>query len=319
VQELSVRGGGLRLAHAVSTGVFRGLARLWRPVRSSPERRPHTASDIIPRVMGTKSVRRFALALAFLCPGVSPAVVAAPSMPTGGLGVGEAGRPTEREDVAPVLQADTVWRLDKTEAVADHATKVLGQPQVVDGTQGKAVRFDGTRDGLFVPVNPIAGWDTFTIEVLFKPEAGGLAEQRFFHIQDEREARVLMETRLTPEGQWALDTFLMDGEHRLPLLDRTLLHPAGVWAWVALRYDGKRMTSFVNGQKELEGSVVFASMKPGRTSLGVRQNEVFWFKGSIAEVRFHPIALEAGSLQRPTDLSLAPGPASPSGRSSSDR
>ena len=39
-------------------------------------------------------------------------------------------------------------------------------------------------------------------------------------------------------------------------------------------------------------------MKPGRTSLGVRLNQVFWFKGAIREVRIHPAALDAAALQR---------------------
>lgn len=205
----------------------------------------------------------------------------------------------------------TIWRLDQIAAVGGHETRVLGEPRVVEGANGKAVRFDGVSDGVFVPSNPIAGWSAFTIEVLFRPEAGGLEEQRFFHIQDEREARVLLETRLTPDGQWALDTFLMDGENRLPLLDRALLHPADAWTWVALTYDGKQMTSFVNGKKELEGPVAFAPMKPGRTSLGVRQNEVFWFKGAIAEVRFHPKALAAEDLLR---LSVSGSATAPSNR-----
>jgi hypothetical protein len=55
----------------------------------------------------------------------------------------------------------------------------------------------------------------------------------------------------------------------------------------------------VNGVKEKEGKIVFGPMSDGRTSVGVRLNQVFWFKGSIAEVRFHPEAVAASRLQRP--------------------
>ena len=35
--------------------------------------------------------------------------------------------------------------------------------------------------------------------------------------------------------------------------------------------------------------------------LGVRQNKVYWFKGAIAEVRFHDTALPDEQLQRVSD------------------
>jgi hypothetical protein len=47
----------------------------------------------------------------------------------------------------------------------------------------------------------------------------------------------------------------------------------------------------VNGKKELEGSVIFSPVKGGKTSIGVRQNEVSWFKGAVYSVRFTDNAL----------------------------
>lgn len=206
----------------------------------------------------------------------------------------------------------TVWPVNSTGAVGGHTPRVLGAPRVVDSAHGKAVSFDGVDDGLIVPANPLAGLGSFTIEVLFLPEAGGPAEQRFLHVEDESGARALIETRLTTDGRWALDTFLMNGPNRLPLLDRTLLHPTGAWAWAALRYDGRMMSSYVNGKKELEGPIAFPPMqKGGRTSLGVRLNEVYWFKGAISEVRFHPRALAAEDMRRiATDVSALSAPGS---------
>ena len=49
--------------------------------------------------------------------------------------------------------------------------------------EGKAVEFDGVDDALFVNVHPLAGAETFTWEVIFRPYKGGKAEQRFFHLQ----------------------------------------------------------------------------------------------------------------------------------------
>jgi len=197
----------------------------------------------------------------------------------------------------PVPGASTVWRLDQTSAVGGHATTVLGTPHVVAGPDGAAIQFNGSTDGLLVPVNPLAGLAQFTIEVHFRPTSGGPAEQRFLHIQDELGSRTLMEIRLLDQG-WALDTFLysLKTKSQHPLLDRSKLHPADTWTWVALVYANGHMAHYINGVKELEGDVDFAPTLAGQISLGVRQNKVYWFKGEIAEVRFHPVALDAAHL-----------------------
>lgn len=190
--------------------------------------------------------------------------------------------------------APTVWKFGDVKHVGGHEAEVLGAPKVVDG----AAVFDGATDGIFVPVNPVEGRTAFTIEMLFSPTAGGPAEQRVMHVQDGPGSRILMEIRLTPAAKWSLDTFLLSGTHSLPLLDRTKEHSADHWHWVVLRYDGKTMTSFVDGVQELQGDVEFAPMAAGQTSVGVRQNKVYWFKGAIREVRFTPEALAVEKLQR---------------------
>ena len=152
----------------------------------------------------------------------------------------------------------------------------------------------------FVTGNPIAGAEQYTIEVLFMPAEGGLEEQRFVHVQDANTSRALIETRLNGKGGWWLDTFIYTppSEPGLALVDPKRVHPTGEWYWAALRYDGKTMAHFVNGQKELEGEFRFHPFGEGTVSLGVRQNKVFWFKGAIREVRFHRAALPEARLQR---------------------
>jgi len=51
------------------------------------------------------------------------------------------------------------------------------------------------------------------------------------------------------------------------------------------------MGHFVNGELELSRPIEFAPQQPGRTSIGVRINEVSWFKGAIREIRFTPRGL----------------------------
>ena len=83
------------------------------------------------------------------------------------------------------------------------------------------------------------------------------------------------------------------------LIDPKRVHPTNAWYWAAVRYDGKTMTSFLNGAQELEAKdVKFGPLGAGTISLGVRQNKVFWFKGAIREVRFTPAALTPEKLQQ---------------------
>lgn len=193
-----------------------------------------------------------------------------------------------------------VWRFENPANLSGAQVDTWGAPAFSKDSSGPLVRFDGKADGLIVPVIPLAGWKNFTIEILFAVDADGLPEQRFLHLQDEKGGRVLIELRLLPDNQWCLDTFLYtDQAHRLTLIDRSKARPVGRWQWAALSYADGRMTHFVEGVKECEGAIQFEPMSAaGRTSLGVRQNKVSWFKGAIREVRFTPEALPGEKLQR---------------------
>lgn len=200
------------------------------------------------------------------------------------------------------LRAGEIWRLDNLGVIGGHAVRVEGAPRLSEAGGAKAIVFDGVRDGLFIPAIPFAGAKQFTIEVMFSPAEGGLTEQRFLHVQDTNESRALIELRLNGKGGWWLDTYQWTGapppDRGLTLVDPTRVHPTGKWYWAALRYDGRMMAHFVNGEKEIERAGVFRPFVQGQVSLGVRQNKVFWFKGAIREVRFHTEALAEDKLQR---------------------
>lgn len=202
--------------------------------------------------------------------------------------------------VAAAFAAETVWRVDNLTQVGGHVVTVTGGPRVEEVAGGRALRFDGVKDGLFVPDIPFAGAKAYTIEILFYPAGDGPAEQRFWHAQEQGPSRALIETRLDGKGGWWLDTFITNQASGggVTLIDPAKVHPADRWYWVALRYDGARMAHFVDGRKELERAAVFAPLGQGQISLGVRQNRVHWFKGLIREVRYHREALPDGRLQR---------------------
>jgi hypothetical protein len=97
-----------------------------------------------------------------------------------------------------------------------------------------------------------------------------------------------------------MDTFLKNGKTNkgLTLIDSTILHKADQWYWAAMVYDGKKMTSYVNSKKELEGTIDIPPMTTGDISMGVRLNKVNWYKGLIKEIRFHSSPLDTSTMQK---------------------
>lgn len=200
-----------------------------------------------------------------------------------------------------IQPAQTItWRLEDAKMVGGFHPEVLGNPLAVKDGTGTSLSFNGVNDGLIIPAIPIEGWPRFTIEVLFKPAGDGPSAPRFIHFQDKDNNRGTLEVRVTSQGNWYLDTFLKNGKTNegLTLIDSTRQHPGDKWYWAAMVYDGKKMTSYVNADRELEGNVNFVPVTAGQISLGVRLNKVNWFKGQIREIRFHPAALEQAALQK---------------------
>jgi hypothetical protein len=184
------------------------------------------------------------------------------------------------------------WKINNLEKIGGNKTEVLGNPQIIKTERGKAVLFDGVDDGVFINVNPLAGFQEFTVEAVFRPDAGGADEQRWLHIEDTEntESRALLETRLV-EGEWFLDTFLKSGENRSALYAENFKHPLGQWYAVALVFDRSEMRHYVDGKLELAGKITRPAFGKGITSIGVRQNKVYWFKGAVLKARFTNRAL----------------------------
>lgn len=190
-----------------------------------------------------------------------------------------------------------VWKIDSLKKIGGNKVEILGNPQIIITDNGKAILFDGIDDGIVVNANPVQGWQAFTIEAVFRPDAGGAPEQRWFHIEDmeNAERRALLETRLVG-NDWFVDTFIKSGENRLPLYAENFKHPLGKWSAVALVFDGKGMRHYVDGKLEMSGALTINPLGAGRTSIGVRMNKVYWFKGAVREARFTNRALSAGEL-----------------------
>jgi hypothetical protein len=194
------------------------------------------------------------------------------------------------------------WRFDRLDQIAGHPTKILGHPLLVDTPIGKAVLFNGFDDALQVDVHPLAGAETFTWEVIFRPDSGGGPQQHFFHLQErdpktgrDTGTRMLFELKVV-DGRWCLDGVDFTGTEQKALIDREKLHAFGVWHHSALVYDGHDLRSYVDGV--LQGSVAahLAPQEPGHSSIGARIDLRNHFKGAIFLARMTRRALPASEF-----------------------
>jgi len=198
---------------------------------------------------------------------------------------------------APKDDASEIWTFDRLDRIGGRATRVLGDPHVVDTPIGKAIEFDGVDDALLVDVHPLAGAETFTWEAIFRPD-GGQPAQRWFHLQEEgTEHRMLFEIRII-DGRWCLDSYVHSSDAQRALMNRERLHPLGAWHHAASVYDGREFRNYVDGVLEGSADVHFPPQKAGRSSIGVRINLVDYFKGAIHVARFTRRALQPSEFLR---------------------
>jgi len=190
----------------------------------------------------------------------------------------------------------STWRLDNLREIGGVAVQVIGAPAVVSTAIGPAIQFNGVGDGLLLDRNAVEGLSQFTIEVLFAVDAEGPVEQRFFHAQEMAgDKRALVELRLN-DRRWALDSYLRHGDAQVTLLDPSKTHDADGWHVSSTAFDGTTLKHYVDGVEQGSGTVAFRALGRGRTSIGVRQNRVSWFKGRIHTIRISPAALPAAQL-----------------------
>ncbi|MGW8315249.1 MAG: LamG-like jellyroll fold domain-containing protein, partial [Bacteroidales bacterium] len=152
------------------------------------------------------------------------------------------------------------WVFDNLQQIGGHPVTVIGDPSVVDTPEGKAVHFDGEGDQLVVEHNPIGAATSFTVEVLFKPDAcyPDHTDPRFIHIQDPddpRAKRLMIELRINEQNRCYLDAFIKTDTSDLVLIDESLTHPTEEWLHAAVVFDQGLMTTYFNGVKELAGRV----------------------------------------------------------------
>lgn len=193
-----------------------------------------------------------------------------------------------------------IWEINNIKSINGHKTAVFGSPKVIETETTKAVQFDGVKDGLIVEDLPLAEAEKFTLEIIFRPDANGPAAQRFLHLQEEKsENRILIETRLPDSNRWYLDTYIKNSESDHTLAEPANVHPVGKWHNATLIYDGEQMRHYVNGVEEMSAKLAFSPLHKGKTSIGMRINQVHWFKGAVRLIRFTPSVLKTEDFLQP--------------------
>jgi len=191
-----------------------------------------------------------------------------------------------------------VWNVADILAHLDTTTQIYGVPKAVVLDGYSCGFFNGSADAITVAKNPFLGATSFTIQVLIKPDSTGKPAQRFIHLEDKARRRLMVELRITDQGQWAMDTFLNSDKGSHPLLDMAYVHSCDQWHWACLVYNGHTMTSYVDGKKELSYDLPFSPMIMGSISIGSRLNHIYWFKGAIADIQFDRKALDVTELHQ---------------------
>jgi len=212
---------------------------------------------------------------------------------------------------APSAPKSEVWVFDQTSAVGGHPATVLGHPHLIQSPYGSAMEFNGVDDALFVDAHPLAGVSAFTWEVIFRPDADGAPEQRFFHLQErnpqtgeDTDNRMLFEIRIV-DGQWCLDSFATTACQKLTLLNCQRLHPLGQWYRVTAVYDGKEFRNYVGDELEGAGALNLGPQLAGHASVGVRINKKDYFKGAILLARMTRRALPVDQFLKMPPLAVS--------------
>ena len=190
------------------------------------------------------------------------------------------------------------WYVSNTQKLAARSIELMGSPKVMSGKTGASVYFDGDSDRFLVKGSPLGVSDSFTIEAIIKPYDvfPSNKEPRFLHIEsvDNPARRFTFELRLNEQHQWYLDAYIKSEKSQFTLIDPNKTHPVGEWVHVAVTYSQGVFTSYVNGIKELEGKVDYLPIPMNAdVSIGARLNQIHWFNGEIAKIRFTQQVLES--------------------------
>jgi len=108
-----------------------------------------------------------------------------------------------------------------------------------------------------------------------------------------------VETAPADKNLWCLDTFIKcaTGSKNLYKTDKT--RATGQWYNAALIYDGQKMSHYLNGIEEASEKFLLTPLNDGKTSIGTKIDQSFWFKGAIRKIRFTRSVLPPQEFLKP--------------------
>jgi hypothetical protein len=204
------------------------------------------------------------------------------------------------------------WNFDRLDTIGGNPAHTEGAPRIIETPAGKAVEFDGVRDGLFIDKHPLAGFADFTFEALVRPDGGDPA-QRWFHLAEtdpatgldftgnpatDKNPRFTFELRVVDGDKVFFESYTHGLTYQSALSDKTKLHAIGRWYVVTQTYDGTTHRSYVDGVLEKEGPLAFVPQGQGHASVGVRIDHTFYFKGAVMRARFVRAALAPAQFMK---------------------
>lgn len=190
---------------------------------------------------------------------------------------------------------NSLWCIDNLKEIGGYPVSLFGNPVVKNFSFGKAIEFDGIDDGIIVQGFQLNKESTFTAEIIFNPYASfpNNVEQRFLHVQSLKRGnrRFLIELRLNDKNQWFVDTHIRTDSTSLTCLAKDFPHPINKWYHVVFTYNNGIARHYVNGIEEMSGKVNYIPVDSASVSIGMRMNQVSFFKGAIYCIAFSKIEL----------------------------
>ena len=191
----------------------------------------------------------------------------------------------------------TNWKFNDLTSIGGIVVKPEGNPQIININNEKAIFFDGVEDRLIIENNPLIGLEEFTIEIIFRVDKGGVAEQKFIHLQANPDIRILFELEFKNDGSWYMDNFIKSGNGKsISFIDSTKSYPANRWYHAALVYKNNEFKQYINYKHENVDTLTWISPTDGSVSVGARMNKLNYMTGAVREIRFANVALESNQF-----------------------
>lgn len=188
----------------------------------------------------------------------------------------------------------TSWKFNNLTSIGGIAVTPEGNPEIITINKDSAYLFDGTEDRVVIDNNPLIGLDEFTFEVVFRVDRGGVAEQKFIHMQGNPDVRILFELEFLNDSMWYMDNYIKSGNGAdMNFIDPTQLYPANRWYHAALVYKNNEFKRYINYKTVNTTTLTWVPPTDGSISVGARMNKVNYMTGSVREIRFADAALDS--------------------------